>query len=82
MLEFLGYSEVEDVEGMKLRFSKSVFAADNGEQVDALHDLLVKVGATVLGTPAEYDYLPGYYAVFFADPDGMKFEFVHVPPPA
>jgi hypothetical protein len=27
----------------------------------------------------EYDYEPGYYAVFFADPDGMKLELVHVP---
>jgi predicted lactoylglutathione lyase len=24
----------------------------------------------------------GYYAVFFADPDGMKFELVHIPPEA
>jgi hypothetical protein len=32
----------------------------------------------VLDTPAEYDYEPGYYAVFFSDPDDMKLEFVHV----
>jgi glyoxylase I family protein len=29
--------------------------------------------------PEEYAYLPGYYAVFFYDPDGMKLEIVHVP---
>ena len=29
--------------------------------------------------PAEYDYIPGYYAVFFHDPDGIKLEIVHVP---
>jgi len=29
--------------------------------------------------PAEYDYTPGYYAVFFADPDGIKLELVHEP---
>ena len=23
----------------------------------------------------------GYYAVFFADPDGLKLEFVYTPPP-
>ena len=28
--------------------------------------------------PAEYGYEPGYYAVFFVDPDGLKLEFVHV----
>ena len=29
--------------------------------------------------PQEYTYLPGYYAVFFFDPDGLKLEIVHVP---
>jgi len=28
---------------------------------------------------ADYDYRPGYYAVFFTDPDGLKLELVHVP---
>jgi len=41
--------------------------------------LLVENGATVLNAPAEYDYEPGYYAVYFTDPDGMKLEFLHVP---
>lgn len=54
--------------------------ADTREQVDGLHQLLVSLGAEVLDPPAEYDYEPGYYAVFFADPDGMKLELVHVPP--
>ena len=29
--------------------------------------------------PQEYTYSPGYYAVFFFDPDGLKLEIVHVP---
>jgi glyoxylase I family protein len=29
--------------------------------------------------PEEYAYTPGYYAVFFYDPDGLKLEIVHVP---
>jgi hypothetical protein len=30
----------------------------------------------------QYDrYLPGYYAVFFADPDGLKLEYVYTPRP-
>ena len=29
--------------------------------------------------PAEYGYTPGYYAVFFADPDGIKLEVVFEP---
>jgi catechol 2,3-dioxygenase-like lactoylglutathione lyase family enzyme len=29
--------------------------------------------------PQEYTYMPGYYAVFFFDPDGLKLEILHVP---
>jgi glyoxylase I family protein len=55
--------------------------AESRADVDALHGLLTERGITVLDEPAEYDYASGYYAVFFADPDGMKFEFVHMPAP-
>lgn len=51
--------------------------ATSREDVDALHVLLQKIGANILDAPAEYpQYSPGYYAVFFADPDGLKLEFV------
>jgi glyoxylase I family protein len=53
--------------------------ADSRAEVDALHRILVDRGLTVLDAPAEYAYEPGYYAVFFADPDGLKLELVHVP---
>ena len=62
-------------------FHHFAFWAESRDQVDALHARLTEIGATVLDPPAEYDYTPGYYAVFFADPDGMKFELVHMPPP-
>jgi predicted lactoylglutathione lyase len=63
-------------------FHHFAFNADSREEVDQLHALLRKIGATVLDAPAEYDYLPGYYAVFFADPDGQKFELAYIPPGA
>jgi catechol 2,3-dioxygenase-like lactoylglutathione lyase family enzyme len=53
--------------------------ADSREQVDRFHELLKEIGATVLDAPALYDYEPGYYAVFFSDPDGLKLELVFVP---
>ncbi len=53
--------------------------ADSRAEVDALHRILVDRGLSVLDPPAEYHYEPGYYAVFFSDPDGLKLEFVHVP---
>jgi glyoxylase I family protein len=36
-------------------------------------------GAEIESGPEEYWYLPGYYAVFFYDPDGIKLEIAHVP---
>lgn len=35
--------------------------------------------AEIESGPKEYGYTPGYYAVFFYDPDGIKLEIVHVP---
>ena len=36
-------------------------------------------GLEIESGPEEYGYSPGYYAVFFFDPDGIKLEIVHVP---
>ena len=55
------------------------FHADSREDVDELHGFLLEIGATILDPPAEYGYTPGYYAAFFADPDGIKLEFVFEP---
>lgn len=53
--------------------------AENRDAVDAFHAFLLREGIRVLDAPAEYDYTPGYYAVFFVDPDGLKLELVHEP---
>ena len=48
--------------------------------VDALHEMLIKIGAIVLDVPTEYPQYNkgnGYYAVFFADTDGLKLEFAY-----
>jgi glyoxylase I family protein len=34
---------------------------------------------TIESEPREYGYSPGYYALFFHDPDGLKIELVHQP---
>jgi glyoxylase I family protein len=54
------------------------FDAESRADVDAFHQLLLKKGVRVLDPPAVY-YEPGYYAVFFLDPDGIKLEFAHTP---
>jgi catechol 2,3-dioxygenase-like lactoylglutathione lyase family enzyme len=52
-------------------------AADRGD-VDRAHVLMKEQGATILDPPADYpQYGAGYYAVFVADPDGLKLEVVH-----
>jgi catechol 2,3-dioxygenase-like lactoylglutathione lyase family enzyme len=54
--------------------------AESRQDVDALHALLVELGACVLDVPADYpQYGEGYYAVFFTDPDGLKLELVYKP---
>jgi glyoxylase I family protein len=56
------------------------FRADSREHVDALARDVVTFGGKILDAPREYpEYVPGYYAVFFADPDGIKLELVHLP---
>lgn len=56
------------------------FVADSREQVDERAAWLREHGAEIESPPREYDYMPGYYAVFFFDPDGIKLEIVHKPP--
>lgn len=52
-------------------------AADRAD-VDCAHAVMRGKGATILDPPTEYPkYGVGYYAVFFADPDGLKVEVVH-----
>jgi glyoxylase I family protein len=47
--------------------------------VDERAEWLRAQGAEIESEPQEYGYMPGYYAVFFYDPDGIKLEIVHVP---
>jgi len=47
------------------------FHATSRADVDAAHELVKRIGGVVLDPPAEYDYTPGYYAVFFAYPGKM-----------
>jgi glyoxylase I family protein len=60
------------------------WTADSRDDVDRLHQHLLAIGAMILGAPSDYPQYNkgrGYYAVFFADPDGLKLEFVFTPRP-
>ena len=59
------------------------FRAESRAAVDAIHAAVRDAGGDVLDAPADYTghaaYADGYYAAFFADPDGVKLEVVHTP---
>ena len=59
------------------------FHAESPADVDRIHRALLEAGATVLDPPADYTgrrgYTPGYYAAFYADPDGIRIEVAHIP---
>jgi catechol 2,3-dioxygenase-like lactoylglutathione lyase family enzyme len=55
------------------------FTASSRAVVDERSAWLRQQGATIESGPAEYGYTPGYYAVFFYDPDSIKLELVHRP---
>jgi len=54
------------------------FRATSRAEVDRLHVALVEIGAVIVAPPREYpEYTPpGYYAVFFKDLEGIKYEIV------
>jgi catechol 2,3-dioxygenase-like lactoylglutathione lyase family enzyme len=59
------------------------FRAESRAEVDRLYSELKEIGATIVSAPREYpEYSPsGYYAFFFKDPDGIKYEIVSVARP-
>ena len=54
------------------------FRAGSRDEVDRLYGELQRIGATIVCPPREYPQYspPGYYAVFFKDPEGIKYEIV------
>ena len=76
-----------DFQGRKRQYRKGdigfhhyAFELASRDDVDELGAFLEKNGMTVLDPPGEY-YGRNYYAVYFADPDGMKLEGMIWAPP-
>ena len=78
-----------DAQGRKHKYRKGdvgfhhyAFELSSRADVDALGAFLEENAMTVLDPPGEY-YDRNYYAVYFADPDGMKLEgMIWAPPKA
>jgi catechol 2,3-dioxygenase-like lactoylglutathione lyase family enzyme len=76
-----------DSQGKKHKYRKGdigfhhyAFELSSRNDVDELGAFLKKHGMKVLDPPGEY-YSQSYYAVYFADPDGMKLEGMVFKPP-
>jgi catechol 2,3-dioxygenase-like lactoylglutathione lyase family enzyme len=78
----IGLREAQS-EGGHDRYSVGIhhiaFEAWSRAMVDERARWLVERRAEIESGPEEYAYQPGYYAVFFFDPDGIKLEIVHIP---
>ncbi len=78
-----------DARGKKRKYHKGdigfhhyAFELRSRADIDALGAFLDQHGLRVLDPPGEYNGDEKYYAVFFADPDGMKLEaMVYKPRP-
>jgi glyoxylase I family protein len=69
-----------DVDRYAVGLHHLALGAPSRAVVDAVAAWLREEGAEIDGGPGERAYSPGYYAVFFFDPDGLKLEVVHQPP--
>jgi predicted enzyme related to lactoylglutathione lyase len=70
--EFFGFTEDANHCPNDTRIA---FWADTREQVDALAKVVRDAGGQNLEGPQVWpEYSPGYYALFFEDPDGNKLE--------
>ena len=56
------------------------FKAASRDDVDRLHAEVRAIGATIVSAPRAYpEYTPaGYYAFYFKDPEGIKYEIVSI----
>ena len=56
------------------------FRARSREDVDAAFEFLTnELDATIVHSPEEGAFAPGYYSVLFEDPDGIRVEVNYVP---
>jgi catechol 2,3-dioxygenase-like lactoylglutathione lyase family enzyme len=57
----------------------AAFSTEDRDTVHAAYRAALDGGWTVVHPPTEYDYSPGYFAVFVEDPDGVRLEIAHIP---
>ena len=74
-VDFFAFDEEADHQPNANRIA---FWAPSREAVDQVAEVIRKAGGrNIEGPELCVDYSPGYYAVFFEDPDGNKLEVCH-----
>jgi catechol 2,3-dioxygenase-like lactoylglutathione lyase family enzyme len=74
-VDFFGFTEEAD---HRPNGNRIAFWANSREAVDKVAEVVRKAGGkNIEGPELCLDYSPGYYAVFFEDPDGNKLEVCH-----
>jgi catechol 2,3-dioxygenase-like lactoylglutathione lyase family enzyme len=70
--EFFGFTEDKN---HRPNDSRIAFWAESNDEVDRIAEIVREAGGENLEGPQIWpEYSPGYYAVFFDDPDGNKLE--------
>jgi predicted enzyme related to lactoylglutathione lyase len=60
--------------------NRIAFWVDGREEVDRLAAVVSEAGARRVSGPKDMQYGPGYYAVYFTDPGGNRYEVFYRPP--
>ena len=61
--------------------TRIAFWASDRSEVERVTGAVAAAGAKDVRGPKEMPYGPGYYAAYFTDPAGNRFEIYHRPPP-
>ena len=74
------YFAITESPGHTPNENRIAFWAVDRDEVERLAAVVGEAGARDLSGPRDMPYGPGYYAVYFADPSGNRFEVYHRPP--
>ena len=55
------------------------FRAHSRADVDQIYNFVREIGANIIHPPRQDGFAPGYYAVLFEDPDGIRIEANRIP---
>jgi catechol 2,3-dioxygenase-like lactoylglutathione lyase family enzyme len=74
---YIGITQSADFAANENRIA---FWAPDRREVERIAEIVSAAGALEVSGPKQMPYGPGYYAVYFTDPGGNRFEVYHRPP--